>query len=184
MLPGVGPSRRSNLSHSTIPSRSRQRLRALSSALTTARWSSDQQSTVTQAMAGEESEQRHNVLVMCGLSGRDPIETIDPQFYELLAGMNVYGIDEATDPATRIDGVLSLAHAPVTRELMESIGPSTVKIVSNYGSGVEHIDLGDLRERAIPVANLRALPELTEATADCAFALLMASSPCIVENNE
>ena len=43
------------------------------------------------------------------------------------------------------------------------------------------MELAELRERGIPVANLRALPELTQATADCAFALLLAAARRIVE---
>ena len=126
------------------------------------------------------------MLVFCGASGRDPIESIDPQFHGLLAAeqLEVLSLEDisAAEPGTIVlDGILTLAHAPVTAALVDSVDSSQLKIISNYGSGVDHIDLAAMKERGIPVANLRALPELTEATADCAFALLLAAARRVVE---
>jgi len=109
------------------------------------------------------------------LSGAAAIEACDPHIFELTAGVNVLTLEEAAEPGTAVHGILSLAHAPVTAELLERVGSDELKIVSNLGSGVDHIDLAELKRLGVPVANLRALPELTEATADCAMALLLAA---------
>ena len=132
-------------------------------------------------------EQRLKVLVMCGTSGRDAIDTIDPGFHALIAEVcplpcrlhappltpryeptqdgqpsytapqplrpqrrhdsvqlahpspglpcrqhpiDVVGLDDLT-PSLALDGILTLAHAPVTGALVDSIDRSKLKIVSN-----------------------------------------------------
>lgn len=126
-----------------------------------------------------------NVLVMCGASSRDPITSIDPTFEVLLEEhqeIRVLGVDDLT-PDTKLDGIMTIAHSPVDGALVDSIDASSLKIISNYGSGVDHINLQDMKDRGIPVANLRVCPALTHATADCAFALLLAAARRIVEND-
>lgn len=126
---------------------------------------------------------RFKVLVMCGASGRDPLASIDPHF-EVLLGEHpeIEPLKlEDLQPDTALDGIMTIAHSPVDGALVDSVDAAKLKIVSNYGSGVDHINLQEMRDRGIPVSNLRALPELTQATADCAFALLLAAARRIVE---
>ena len=50
-----------------------------------------------------------------------------------------------------IEGVVVCGHAPVDVALLEKL-PS-LKVVSNYGVGVDHIDRVACRQRGIPVGN-------------------------------
>ena len=56
-----------------------------------------------------------------------------------------------------------------------------LKVISNYGVGVDHIDLADASARGIPVGNTPGVLEAT--TADLGFALLLASARRIVEGD-
>jgi lactate dehydrogenase-like 2-hydroxyacid dehydrogenase len=126
---------------------------------------------------------RWKVLVICGASARDPVASIDPHFEVLLAEhpeIEALGLADLTADTT-LDGIMTIAHPPCDGALVDSVDSSALKIVSNYGSGVDHIDLQAMKDRNIPVANLRVCPELTHATADCAFALLLAAARRIVE---
>ncbi len=54
-----------------------------------------------------------------------------------------------------------------------------MKVISNCGVGVDHIDVSAATARRIPIGNTPGV--LTEATADLAFALLMAAARRVVE---
>jgi glyoxylate reductase len=56
-----------------------------------------------------------------------------------------------------------------------------VKVVSNYGVGVDHIDLAAARQRGIPVGNTPGI--LDGATADMGFCLLLAAARRLVEGD-
>jgi glyoxylate reductase len=56
-----------------------------------------------------------------------------------------------------------------------------LKTISNYGVGVDHIDLQAARERGIPVGNTPGI--LDGATADMGFALLLAAARRLVEGD-
>jgi glyoxylate reductase len=56
-----------------------------------------------------------------------------------------------------------------------------VRVVSNYGVGVDHIDLRAAAERKIPVGNTPGI--LDGATADMGFALLLAAARRLVEGD-
>jgi len=56
-----------------------------------------------------------------------------------------------------------------------------LKVVSNFGVGVDHINLDDAKSRGIPVGNT---PDcLNETVADMAFALLLSSARNVVEGD-
>jgi glyoxylate reductase len=68
------------------------------------------------------------------------------------------------------DGVVTMVTDPVTRRVLES-NPN-LRVVGNYGVGVNNIDLDAARELGVIVTNT---PEaLTDATADLTIALLLA----------
>lgn len=72
-----------------------------------------------------------------------------------------------------VDGLLSLLTDKVDDELLDAAGPQ-LKVVSNFAVGVDNVDLAACARRGIPVGNTPGV--LTNATADIAFALLMAVS--------
>jgi glyoxylate reductase len=74
--------------------------------------------------------------------------------------------------AWRSDGLLTLLNDRVDARLIDS-APSLVAI-SNYAVGVDNIDLAAASRRGIPVGHTPDV--LTDATADLAFALLLAAA--------
>jgi glyoxylate reductase len=78
------------------------------------------------------------------------------------------------------EGVLTLLTEAVDAEFMEAAGPQ-LKVVSNYAVGFNNIDVAEASRRGIRVGNTPDV--LTDATADLAFALLIAAARRIVESN-
>jgi glyoxylate reductase len=76
----------------------------------------------------------------------------------------------------RMDALFTYGHPRVDGPLMDRI--PGLKVISNFGVGVDHIDLPAARERGIPVGNTPNV--LDGATADMTFALLMALARKIV----
>jgi len=77
-----------------------------------------------------------------------------------------------------VDGLLSLLTDRIDAEVMDAAGPG-LKVISNQAVGYDNIDVAAASARGIPVGNT---PEvLTEATADFAFALLMAAGRRVLE---
>jgi glyoxylate reductase len=90
-------------------------------------------------------------------------------------------------PATReqlvartdgVDGLLCTLTEKVDADLMDSIGLQ-LKVISSMSVGVDHIDVAAATQRGIPVGNTPGV--LTDATADHAFALLLAAARRITE---
>lgn len=77
--------------------------------------------------------------------------------------------DLAPDPEG-VDGILSVITTTVDTELMERAGPQ-LKIVANYGVGVDNIDLDTAREHDVIVTNTPDV--LTQATAELAITLML-----------
>ena len=69
------------------------------------------------------------------------------------------------------DGILAVLTKSVGAELLDRAGPQ-LRIVANYGAGVDNIDLAAARERGVLVANTPDV--LTETTAELAIALTLA----------
>jgi glyoxylate reductase len=86
-----------------------------------------------------------------------PADTADPLF-RAAAGMLTYG-------HPRVDGAVM--------DLMPNL-----KVISNFGVGVDHIDLAAARARGIPVGNTPHI--LDGATADMTFALLLTAARNLV----
>jgi glyoxylate reductase len=80
-----------------------------------------------------------------------------------------------------VDGFLSMVSDRVDNELLERAGPQ-LRVVSNYGVGIDHIDVAACTHRGVVVGNTPGV--LTETTADFAFALLMAAARRIPEGVE
>lgn len=78
-----------------------------------------------------------------------------------------------------VQGIYTYGHPLVDGDLLDRL-PS-VRVISNYGVGVDHIRLADAAARGIPVGNTPGI--LDGATADMAWALLMAAARRIVEGD-
>src|SRR5690348_8351263 len=84
---------------------------------------------------------------------------------------------DADDPLfSSAAGVLTYGHPRVDGALMDRM--PRLKVISNFGVGVDHIDLAAARERGIPVGNTPNV--LDGATADMTFALLLAAARNLV----
>lgn len=79
----------------------------------------------------------------------------------------------------RVDGIYTYGHPQVDGAMLDRL--PGVKVISNYGVGVDHINLADAEIRSIPVGNTPGVLEAT--TADLAFALLLAAGRRIVEGD-
>jgi glyoxylate reductase len=80
----------------------------------------------------------------------------------------------------QVQGLFTYGHPAVTGELMDAL--PALRVVSNHGVGVDHIDLAAARDRNVPVGNT---PEvLNGAVADLAFALLLATARRLPESRQ
>jgi len=106
---------------------------------------------------------------------------LDPVIEELLRGkvellswdLTETGSDEP------VDGVYTYGHLTLNGEMLDRL--PRVKIISNYGVGVDHINVPDAAERGIPVGNTPNV--LNGATADMALALLLAAGRRLAEGD-
>jgi glyoxylate reductase len=106
---------------------------------------------------------------------------VSPVVDDVLAGrVELLPWDAAAQPgADRIEAVYTYGHPPVGPELLDRL--PGVRVVSNFGVGVDHIDLAAAAARGIPVGNTPGI--LDGATADLAFALLLAAGRRVVEGD-
>ncbi|GAB4504921.1 MAG: D-glycerate dehydrogenase [Anaerolineales bacterium] len=77
-----------------------------------------------------------------------------------------------------VDGLLCLLTDRIDAEVMDAAGPR-LKVISNHAVGFDNIDVAAATARGIPVGNTPGI--LTDATADMAFALMMAAGRRVVE---
>ena len=73
-------------------------------------------------------------------------------------------------------GLLTYGHPIIDGDFMDRM--PNLKVISNFGVGVDHIDLSAAKQRGIPVGNTPNM--LDGATADMTFAMLMAAARNIV----
>jgi glyoxylate reductase len=79
--------------------------------------------------------------------------------------------DEFLKRAKGKDGLLTMVSDKVDAELLDAAGPQ-LKIVANHAVGYDNIDVAECARRGVLVANTPDV--LTEATADLAWALILA----------
>lgn len=103
---------------------------------------------------------------------------VAPVVIELLAGRAELVPLDAADPG-RIDAIYTYGHPPIGPSLFDR--HPNLKVVSNFGVGVDHIDVRAASARGIPVGNTPGV--LDGATADLAFALLLAIGRRLVEGD-
>ena len=88
------------------------------------------------------------------------------------------GREELLKRVKNVDGLLCLLTDRVDGEVMDTAGQQ-IKVISNFAVGFDNIDIPAATARGIPVGNTPDV--LTDATADFAFALLMAVARRIPE---
>jgi glyoxylate reductase len=81
--------------------------------------------------------------------------------------------------AGRIDGIYTYGHPLVDVNLLERL--PQVRVISNFGVGVDHIDVLAAAAHGVAVGNTPGV--LDGATADMAFALLLAAARRLVEGD-
>jgi len=84
--------------------------------------------------------------------------------------------DGASEP---VDGLYTYGHPTVDGALLDRL--PGLRVISNYGVGVDHIDVAAAQARGIPVGNTPGV--LDGATADMGFALLLAAARRVVEGD-
>ena len=78
-----------------------------------------------------------------------------------------------------VQGIYTFGHPRVDGLMLNRL--PNVRVISNYGVGVDHIDLAAAEARGIPVGNTPGVLEAT--TADLGFALLLAAARRIIEGD-
>ncbi len=87
--------------------------------------------------------------------------------------------DELLAGVPGAEAILSILTDPIDAEVMDAAGPQ-LRIIANYAVGFNNIDVEEATRRGILVTNTPGV--LTEATADLAWALLMAAARRISES--
>lgn len=82
----------------------------------------------------------------------------------------------APETAEVVAGIVTYGHPNVDGPLLDSF--PNVRVVSNHGVGVDHIDVAAARARNVPVGNTPGC--LDQATADMTMALLLATARNVV----
>jgi glyoxylate reductase len=75
------------------------------------------------------------------------------------------------------DAILCMLSDKIDRQVMDAAGPN-LKIISSFSTGFEHIDVQEATRRGIYVTYTADI--LAEATADLAFALMLACARNVV----
>jgi glyoxylate reductase len=87
--------------------------------------------------------------------------------------------DELLTAVADADGLLCMLSEPVNAELLDAA--PKLKVVSNYAVGFDNVDVAEARRRGVEVTTTPDV--LTEATADLAWALLLAAARRIGEGD-
>jgi lactate dehydrogenase-like 2-hydroxyacid dehydrogenase len=85
----------------------------------------------------------------------------------------LFTLDELLAAAEGADAMLIVPFDRLDSEFFRRVSPS-VKVISTYSVGVDHIDMRAAAERNIPIGYTPA--EVTDATADVAMLLLLGAS--------
>jgi len=106
---------------------------------------------------------------------------LDPVIDGFLAGkVEILPWSAASDgPRNDVAALYTYGHPHVDAAMLDRL--PALKVISNYGVGVDHIDLKAAAERKIPVGNTPGI--LDGATADMGFTLLLAAARRLAEGD-
>jgi glyoxylate reductase len=124
---------------------------------------------------------RTNFAIIAGMnpSSRVLADTpLSPTVLELLGGQAEI-VPWAGAGSGHFDAIYTYGHPRVDDAMLARM--PGVRVISNYGVGVDHIDVKAAAARGIPVGNTPGV--LDGATADMAFALLLAAGRKLVEGD-
>jgi len=93
--------------------------------------------------------------------------------------IHIWPVDAADPLFHTAAGLLTYGHPRVDGAVMDRM--PKLKVISNFGVGVDHIDLAAARARGIPVGNTPHI--LDGATADMTFALLLTAARNLVSGD-
>jgi len=115
---------------------------------------------------------------------------LDPAIAMISKDCNVIVANHRGRPPTRSellkavrnkDAILCTLSDKIDAKVMDAAG-SNLKVISSYSTGVDHIDIKEATRRGIYVTFTGDI--LTEATADLAFALILAVSRQVIQGHE
>jgi glyoxylate reductase len=107
-----------------------------------------------------------------------PLDDVVLGLLEGHVSIEPWTLAQEDDPGT-MAGVYTYGHPLVDGPMLDRM--PGLKVISNYGVGVDHIRLDEAKARGIPVGNTPGV--LEGATADLGFALLLAAARRVVEGD-
>ena len=110
----------------------------------------------------------------------DPVETRMRELFDTELNLTDAPMTRAqlSDAVARADVLAPTITDKIDATLLEKAGPK-LKLIANFGAGVDHVDVAAANARGITVTNTPGV--LTEDTADLTMALIMAVARRIVE---
>jgi glyoxylate reductase len=88
--------------------------------------------------------------------------------------------DKILERARGCAGLITMLSDRIDAEFLDAVGPS-LRVVANYAVGFDNIDLEACKQRGVRVTNTPGV--LTEATADLAWALILAAARNVAEGD-
>jgi glyoxylate reductase len=88
--------------------------------------------------------------------------------------------DQVVERARGCAGLITMLSDRIDGSFLDAVGPS-LHVVANYAVGFDNVDLDACRQRGIRVTNTPGV--LTEATADLAWALILAAARRVAEGD-
>jgi glyoxylate reductase len=105
---------------------------------------------------------------------------LDAVIEAMLAGkVDVLPWEAANESRKDISAIYTYGHPLVDGDMLDRL--PAVRVISNYGVGVDHIQLAEAAKRGIPVGNTPGI--LDGATADMGFTLLLAAARRLCEGD-
>ena len=113
----------------------------------------------------------------------DPIETRMMELFDVKLNLEdqAFSTAEMIEAVKEADVLVPTVTDRIDARILAQAGPN-LKLIANYGAGVDHIDLASARQRGITVTNTPGV--LTEDTADMTMALLLAVPRRLIEGVE
>ena len=131
-------------------------------------------------MSAKKQKTLPRVVTLVGPTYEDDLADVDATLRgKLEEHVTLVTPDEAF-AAGGVEGVFVACHGVVNKDVLARLGPN-VKVVSNYGVGVDHITVPDCDAAGVRVGNTPDV--LSDDVADMAWALLLGAARRVVEGD-